>query len=389
MAHISHNNIVVCWYKTLRHFLSGGYDMRKLAVILCVLFLPTISYATPSIGDVGGMFYHGNFITITGTGFGPKSPAKPLVWADFENGSVSEIPSLSTGSLTRSGEPSYVIGTKNLPHARSTKNVYGMANTGGTKTASTIAVNYSGSPSYYFFVRRKFPEKTFSTTSNLKLAHGYPPSGTGINTTFNYHNFSNPYDPNYANQGLGIVHQWGEGIGPYTKLDDSGAWATWEYQEGRGSIDIRNGTIKFWVNSILKRNSNILNRTTKYSAINYTSIQITNYWQTSVTGATYPVNGLDYIDDLYIDQTWARVMIGNAPTFDACTRREPLIPTEWSSSSITAYFNQGAFQNGEKVYIFVVDSGGNPSLGKGITIGGVAQSLIPTSPSMLSISQNP
>lgn len=363
--------------------------MRKLAVILGVLFFPAISYATPSVGNVSGTFSHGQYITITGTGFGTKSPAKPLVWADFENGSVSENSSLSSGTLTSTGETPYSLGTTNLPHVRSKNNVYGKANTGGTKTASTLFVNYSGSPSYYFFVRRKFPVNTWSTVSNLKVFHGFPPVDSGTNTTFNYHNFSNPHDPEYTNQGLGIVHQFGEGVGPYIKLDDSGAWTTWEYQEARGDIDVRNGPVKFWVNGNLKRNTDILNRTTKYPASNYTSLQMTNYWQVSVPGATYPVNGIDYIDDLYVDQTWARVMIGNASTFDACTRREPLIPTEWSSTSIKAYFNQGAFSNGEKVYIYVVDSSGVPSLGKEILIGGVAdiptKSLIPSTPTKMSI----
>jgi len=83
-----------------------------------------------------------------------------------------------------------------------------------------------------------------------------------------------------------------------------------------------------------------------------------------------PTGAYVYFDDVYMDITWSRVMLGNASTFNACTHREPLIPTAWSTSSITAYFNQGSFSNGQNVYVFVVDSTGAASPGKLITISG-------------------
>ena len=38
----------------------------------------------PSITSLSGTFTDGNDVTLAGTNFGTKSPAKPHCWADFE-----------------------------------------------------------------------------------------------------------------------------------------------------------------------------------------------------------------------------------------------------------------------------------------------------------------
>ena len=64
-----------------------------------------------------------------------------------------------------------------------------------------------------------------------------------------------------------------------------------------------------------------------------------------------------YIDDIYISDTRARVEIGNASTWSACTVREIQIPTSWSSTQIAFTVNQGGFANGT-YYVYVVDDDG-------------------------------
>lgn len=84
------------------------------------------------------------------------------------------------------------------------------------------------------------------------------------------------------------------------------------------------------------------------------------------------VNGLlesnTYWDDVYIDNSWARVEIGDQQIYDECTHREMQIPTSWSNNSIEISINQGAFQDGGMVYLFVVDEDGTPSEGYPIKI---------------------
>jgi hypothetical protein len=77
-----------------------------------------------------------------------------------------------------------------------------------------------------------------------------------------------------------------------------------------------------------------------------------------------------YVDDVYIDDTWQRVEIGDNATYSSCTHREIQIPTAWSDTSITATLNQGSFENGSTGYVFVIDEDGNANeTGKAITFG--------------------
>ncbi len=74
-------------------------------------------------------------------------------------------------------------------------------------------------------------------------------------------------------------------------------------------------------------------------------------------------------DDIYVDDTWQAVYIGNNKDWDFCTYREIQILTAWSEDSITLTINQGTLQNGETAYLFVSNNEGVLSDGYLLTIG--------------------
>jgi len=93
-----------------------------------------------------------------------------------------------------------------------------------------------------------------------------------------------------------------------------------------------------------------------------------------------------WMDDIYIDNTFARVIIGNASTYDASTHREVQIPTAWSSSSISVTVNVGSFSANERAYVYVVAADGSVNnQGYPITIGGGASASPPVNPTALVI----
>lgn len=371
--------------------------MKKSAMILCFLFIPTITSATPSVINVSGNFNHGNTITITGTGFGTKSPAKPTVWIDFEGKSLSANPSLSDSPDRFTSNTMYIASDTN-PHSNSEYSAYGIMRTNGNKTTSNIGTTVNNTDKYYVFGRVKYEAGTFQNLTNQKFFWALPgPGETPIDTRLQYHNFSNPHNPDATNSGLGWQWTGGTPQGGILKRVtgcENGEWCTHEIQDSRGDLNIANGITKWWLNSVIKLSSSTVKKTTKYPE-NYNKLIFTTFWTESIAGVV-PANGSKhYYDDIYMDSTWSRVMIGNASTFDACTHREPLIPMEWSPTSIKAYFNQGAFTNGQSIYLFVVDSDGNSSSGKGIKIGGTAAYVqpivsqsIPNAPAKLSININ-
>ena len=62
-----------------------------------------------------------------------------------------------------------------------------------------------------------------------------------------------------------------------------------------------------------------------------------------------------YYDDIYIDSTLARVEIGNSTNYYSSTHRELQIPVSWNNTTITVELNQGSFQAGQEVYLFVIN----------------------------------
>jgi hypothetical protein len=61
--------------------------------------------------------------------------------------------------------------------------------------------------------------------------------------------------------------------------------------------------------------------------------------------------------DHYVDDTPARVVIGNAATWAACTHKQIMIPNAWSDASVTAQWRTLAFAtSGQTVYAYVINS---------------------------------
>jgi len=87
-------------------------------------------------------------------------------------------------------------------------------------------------------------------------------------------------------------------------------------------------------------------------------------------GCISPVGtgGAMYWDDVYIDNTAARVELGNHPIYSECTHREIQIPTAWSDGSITFEVNRGSFAADDQAYLFVVNSNGMKSVGYPVTV---------------------
>jgi len=94
-----------------------------------------------------------------------------------------------------------------------------------------------------------------------------------------------------------------------------------------------------------------------------------------------------YVDDVYIDTSWSRVEIGNAPTYAASTHREIQVAKAWADGSVTVNFNPGTFPGGSTAYLFVTDANGNTSAGKQITIGGSSSGGAP--PPQSPVTPNP
>ena len=96
------------------------------------------------------------------------------------------------------------------------------------------------------------------------------------------------------------------------------------------------------------------------------------YWSYGTWYASaYSIGDGWFYEDIYQDHTLARVMLGNASTYAACTSFEAQVPLSWSNTEIQIRANQGPLSNGATAWLYVIDSSNNVvnSSGYQVTVG--------------------
>lgn len=85
-----------------------------------------------------------------------------------------------------------------------------------------------------------------------------------------------------------------------------------------------------------------------------------------------------YFDDVYVDNTFSRVMLCNSESYTSATVCEPQPPTAWADGSITVTVNAGAITDGSTAYLFVFDSANSANAtGYEVTIGSPGSDTTP------------
>lgn len=317
--------------------------MMVLLGVLLLMF-PGAVWAAPSISSTSGTITHGSSVTISGSAFGSKGGTnanKPLIWADFE----SSINPTSLGhytawasnqNLTRqSGAPQYGLSTNNVQGTFDGSASFSLEPTGGVTTI-------------YMFGKRRYTATVQS--SNLKYFRIWNDNiGDSVASTSNDGMI---LDENCYDNGR---------FKPVTLV--LGAWKTDEFlwrQSTSGGCSSPSSTGNGYYEFIQNATSQQLyngNFPTERSPVVYGSPSGIGIRVMDNFTDVGDVNGTSvYMDDLYVDNTFARVMIGNASTFAASTNREIQIPTAWADGSITVQINRGSFGASDSAYLYVIDS---------------------------------
>lgn len=336
---------------------------KIIIFVLSILLLETaISFAGPTVTGIFGTLTHGSTVTIAGSGFGTKSVAKPLVWANFENWSINPT---NLGTMTTwSGIKDFSLTASNQP-VNSTLVASGEYFRGIDKQGPNLRVDYNYYQKIYVSLKR-YRDYVYYDTINQKFFRLWPDGG-------------------YINDFLGEYLAGGkpDQIGRcYTEnVDEPGKsyqgtiftpnkWEIEEFQWSQNSIiDATDGIWRFWRDGGLIQTRNDLRGRSTAQHGNITKLFIDNF--SGGLSTNMPPDGSKvYVDDIYIDNTWSRVVAGNASTWIASTQREMQIPSAWSANSITITANQGSFTNGQSAYLYVVDANGNVNAnGYPITFG--------------------
>ncbi|HPX94721.1 MAG TPA: hypothetical protein PLF30_04170 [Candidatus Moranbacteria bacterium] len=347
-------------------------------------------FAAPSITGVSGSFVHGQTATISGSDFGTKSQAFPVVWDDCQGDDPLDLwdriynRDSGTDYILDYRTPSEVGRGVSTAHNNATKYMAGCFYPGGTpylgsnvgvwkERSGVTGTNYM----YISWYERLDPSWSWNlgtiADNNYKIVRlAY---GDGENAIFYFENntggsyaFSNGFHITDFVTGNGRYYG-------YPVIDFRNRWIKFELE---AKID-NSGYVKVWANGIMAMD---------YSDDFLYSEDTMNY--IIMLGSYARDSGADtqwkYYNDIYLDYTLQRVIIGNAPSLSECTTfREIQIPLSWSDNSITVTANEGSASHGT-AYLYVFDETGTANEeGYPITIGN-SDITPPASPSGLIVS---
>jgi len=311
--------------------------------------------AAPRITTVSAPqgFVNGASITISGQDFGVKSPAQPYLWAPFDG-------SLQPSSL---GLVTSWTANEGMVYAQNEGVIGGAAKGSGGSGPWTLRVDSNGfawnDPNQKLYLY-KHVKRTFDVSNiNWKTFRIW-------STDFTYPNM-------YISVHNGAVYVEGLNSGGYLYGGDSSKKAEWI------------GPINQWFTEeyLLKSNSSNTDADATFDVYvagkrvgwlpytDYSTRTLTLRTSDSqrmtfnfpvhfvIANATLPAGSSVWADNVYVDTTWARVMIGNAPTWTASTSKEIQIPTSWSTTSVSVVLNRGALPELRYGFLYVVDADGN------------------------------
>ncbi len=332
------------------------------------LFLLVEANAAPNVTAVQGTFQSGQMLTISGSGFGSKNQAAPLVWDDFEGGASGQsIAGNRPAAESLDGDWTWDDYTNGVGPRYS--NELTMPNSAMSSKHHFSGDGYNNSLEIYHDVRETGDAVYFSFyyyydrlndiwSRNHKpwVVYGntgyYPSAYIGAgNPTESDGTFRN----SVQDSGIDADILWGN----ISISDLAGEWVRHEFYLQQSSP---NGNDGVWQHTA--------HRVTQPEIItvededNYKTRATSDYWEqwhfgsyhsTSSTGSIADV----YLDNIYFDSTRARVEIGNASTWGNSTVRELQVANTWSDTSIRINIESSYLRNLSEVYVYVVDANGD------------------------------
>ena len=300
------------------------------AMILCVT-VSTAASAAPVIDNAAGEFDHGATLIISGSSFGSKPQAAPVIWDDASGTDIRNLWDnvWPDAAPTPEAEPHYTapVNGISLPHNHITRYIMGSHAGGDSRSGYQVFLiksrNVSSYP-YYSYISwyQRFDDAwQFCGDNNLKaFATSNSPVGP-YSSEYYYLEYNSRPTSTSSSAGwtinlLPAGIQWGPGaVNPM-----SGIWS-------RIEVEIKytnqsDGYFRLWENG--EQKFNFTGQTASGSASVRTE---------GVGGYSRCYNrpsNRRYFADVYMDYTRARTVLANDPNLSNATIIENQIPSSWS-----------------------------------------------------------
>lgn len=297
---------------------------------------------------IEGRLVDGEEIVVRGAGFPEREHARPLIWADFEEG-TDPTP---LGRLTRwddfGGELTDAVVAPSSRHAVRYDHGAGSGAAGGR-------VRFD-SERLYVFAKRYHD---FDITDSA----AWGPRGFNHKTIRLWNRCGAACD--YRQNNLYFGYQGMEGGNPRVVAEYTNAGTLWEgpppqprrwmqeewlYRSSR--VDMEDGVFDYVLDGVAQWEHRFRNRTPDYPG-RYDYLVFDQ-----VSNGTGPGSHFSYHDDVYVDTTWTRAMITDAPTLAESRIREIQIPIAWSATEIRLRVRRGAHPSFDGRYLLVIGEDG-------------------------------
>jgi hypothetical protein len=368
--------------------------LPRAAALIAAAGFAISAHAAPVVSSVSGELDHKGTVTISGSGFGSKSRAAPVIWDDMSTGNVLDKWDLATPNTNAAYNLVYRSPQRgiSLPHQHATRYLAGAHGGSGPNGGAQVmawkrrAMTSYPQYSYVAWYQRSDDNWVFGGDDNYKVfdfTRGFGGYDLPYNWYIEYNErptsrTSTPawhiLDDVGASGGSlnGPASEWwfAKAVNPmagqwtkieleikYTNQNDGFIYL---YENGVRKIDYQGPTDRY---SGTDRSEGIGGYARQYNQ--------SNNWR--------------YFSDIYLDYSLARVVLSNNANLGSSTIIEPQVPSQWSGNSISFTVNLGKFKTGDRAYVHVVDSAGvRTSSGLAVTVGGGGE----LRPSPVSISVN-
>lgn len=324
------------------------FKTKLTKAILCgsvlVLMGWAFSYADPVVSSVLVVDPNTPVWEISGSGYGVKVPARPLVFSAFDNGPQ---PSPEGQRLAFDQVQNMEWSPNEGPNGSACLKA---ANGSGTWT---VRLDYDSwtrdRQKFYIFRDDRMNFLITDNSQNWKIWRMWPA------------NFErNPNGYAAANNGRVYWEYIGQESGFWGSFrNPSTDWTSTEIFGQASDPNVKNGLFAVKYNNVQVARGSVMTRSPqgpRYAIMNYIG-----HWVLANAHLWTPAwnnNNRVWVDNLYADNTWARVMIGDAPTYTACRRMAPQIPIAWNDNTIRVHVKNGRFNVNDQIYVYVFDQNG-------------------------------
>jgi len=214
---------------------------------------------------------------------------------------------------------------------------------------------------FYIYRRKKMNFVISSDSQNWKTWRMWPTD--------------NGYPNIYAavNNGRVYVENFGPESGYWGAFNDQTTdWVTEEFI-GRASsaINVKDGLLTIRYDGRQMASGSLMTRSDSQPAYMHGNYVVHGQQANKeLWSPPWNSNNRMWVDDVYVDTTWARVFLANGPTYSGATKITMQIPTAWSDGTISVQANTTDFPSGSTAYLYVIDKDGNVNQnGFPVTVG--------------------